>query len=390
MQTKIFLDPQKLKVAEVDLAVLLFGFIDTFYIYIGSSYFSGIIGSDNVGFFYLVSYLASLLLFFFLQSFIRKLGQQQVLYLFLLLSLILVALLTNIEASFLGAGILLLFVVTSSVIWILFDILLQNFSHKETTGSVRGLNLTLLNFGVLLAPFLATQVLSLYGFRGVFLSILVLYSFLFIFCLVVFRNLPKQKIPALKFWHAFSSVVKKRDLLRSYFISFALYFFYAVMIIYMPLYLIEKGFDWDDLGIMFTIMLVPFVLIQYPLGRLADQKYGEKEMLLVALILTTITLIVIALAPANSFLFWTSILFLSRVGIAGVEVLKDTHFYRHIEAKDVDMIAFFRTSLPMANIAVAALATGMLAFLPLASIFWLTAAVFILVFMSTLYLVDSK
>lgn len=378
------------KIALVDIAVLIFGFIDTFYIYIASSYFADIIGSPNVGFFYLVSYLGSLILFFWLQPIVRIIGRARTLYLFLLLSLGLVALLTNMSPSYFSGVILLLFIVTSSVLWVIFDILLEGFSDDSHTGSIRGLNLTLLNFGVLLAPFLATATLESFGFHGVFLGMLILYVFLFVFCLIAFRNLQRKYFPKITFWRGLFLVKSKSALWRAYVLSFALYFFYAVMIIYMPLYLTSLGFSFSEIGSLFTIMLIPFILVQYPLGKMADKKYGEKEILIISLLIATGSMLIMASTTQTSFFWWAGILFISRIGIAGLEVMKDTYFYRHIGPEDIDVISFFRTSLPVANILVAGLATGMLAFLPLASVFYLTALILTLALINTFFLVDSK
>ena len=363
------------KIAFVDIAVLLFGFIDTFYIYFASSYFAEVVGTENVGLFFFLSYLGSFLLFFCLQPLIRILGRARTLYLFLLLSLALLALLSNTGPTLFSGITLLFFIVTSSVLWIIFDILLQGFSNRDRTGSIRGLNLTMLNLGVLLAPFLATKTLQGFGFSGVFLAMFILYIFLFLFCLLVFRHVSGNSLPKITFRHTLGLVIRKSELWRSYLLSFSFYFFYSIMIIYMPLHLTELGFTFGEIGTLFTIMLVPFVLIQYPLGWLADTRYGEKEILLISLIIVTLSTLVIAATPVgHSYWWWALILFVSRIGIAGAEVMKDTHFYRHISADEVDIISFFRTSLPIANIVAAAAGTLLLAFWPLVSVFYLTAA----------------
>lgn len=386
MFSKIFLT----KIALVDIAVLLFGFIDTFYIYTASSYFSEVIGSDNVGFFYLVSYVGSLTLFFALQPLIRALGRTRVLYIALLGSLISITLLSHLNPSYFAAGILVFFIVTSSLIWVLLDILLESFSSDEATGSIRGLNLTLLNMGVLLAPFLSSLTLKNFGFQGIFLAMLIFYILLFLYCLLAFRKLPRVELPKIAFWHALTLMRKNVALRRAYALSFSLYFFYAVMIIYMPLYLTSLGFTWTQIGFMFTIMLLPFVFIQFPLGRLADRSLGEKEIIIVSLVIALIATLLMAITSEKNFLLWTSILFLSRIGIAGLEVMKDTYFYRQVTANDVDVIAFFRTSLPVANICVAAAATSMLAFLPLTSVFYLAAGVLCFALVVASRLVDSR
>jgi MFS family permease len=218
------------KIALIDIAVLTFGFIDTFYIYIASSYFASVIASENVGFFYILSYSGSLVLFFFLQSLIRIFGRSRTLYLFLLISLALMALLTYLPTQFFSAVVLLLFIISSSVIWVIFDILLEGFSNNKESGRIRGLNLTFLNLGVLLAPVFSTSILTLYGYSGVFFITLVLYVALFLFCLFAFRDIHLHNLPRMKFWNTFTHIRKKPALWRSYILFFSLFFFYAVMI----------------------------------------------------------------------------------------------------------------------------------------------------------------
>jgi Na+/melibiose symporter-like transporter len=63
-------------------------------------------------------------------------------------------------------------------------------------------------------------------------------------------------------------------------INVLLQLFYTFMVIYVPIYLTEViGFSWSELGLILCIALIPFVLLDSPVGELADKKYGEKEFL---------------------------------------------------------------------------------------------------------------
>ncbi len=378
------------KIALVNGALLLFGFIDTFYVYITSSYFAEVMHSDNIGFFYSVVYVVTLGILFFLQPIVKRLGIAETLFFFLVASILLVTLLTVLTPSVGTIFVLLFFIINALIIWALFDVLLEEFSRESETGRIRGLGLTLMNLGVLLAPLASTLVLEEYSFSGVFLLTLVFYCLLFLFCLVAFRDIPKQVLPRVSFWHALSVMRVRPALWHAYILSFALYFFYAVMIIYMPLYLLEQGFSWPEIGTMFTIMLLPFLFVEYPLGYLADKKRNERTVLLLALTISVVTTIGVALLSGSSFLVWTLLLFVSRIGIAGLEVLKDTYFYRHVRANEVDVIALFRTSLPLASIVATGVASGLLAILPFSSIFYATAGVLGVAFVSTLFIHDGQ
>lgn len=374
------------KIALINGALLLFGFIDTFYVYISSSYFAGIMHSDNIGFFYSVVYAVTLGALFFLQPIVKRFGIAETLLFFLVTSILWVTLLTVLAPSVGTILILLFFIINALIIWSLFDVLLERFSRESETGRIRGLGLTLMNLGVLLAPLASTLVLEEYSFGGVFLLTLVFYCILFLFCLVAFRDIPKQTLPKVSLWHAVTILRRRPALWHAYILSFALYFFYAVMIIYLPLYLLEEGFTWPEIGTMFTVMLLPFLFVEYPLGYLADKKRNERTALLGALGIGIVTTIGMALLTGQSLMVWTLLLFVSRIGIAGLEVLKDTYFYRHVRAAEVDIIALFRTSLPLASIVATGVAGGLLAVLPFSSIFYATAVVLGAAFMSTLYI----
>jgi MFS-type transporter involved in bile tolerance (Atg22 family) len=136
-------------------------------------------------------------------------------------------------------------------------------------------------------------------------------------------------------------------------------------------------------------MLIPFVLIQYPLGVLADRKTGEKEFLIGAIALAGLSTAFIPWIDAPDILLWCGILFMTRLGIAAIEVLRDSYFYKRIDGGDLDIIAFFRTSGPFSNI-VAAIFIGLwLLFLPLSSVFLLPAFILLLALIPAFLLEDN-
>jgi hypothetical protein len=74
-------------------------------------------------------------------------------------------------------------------------------------------------------------------------------------------------------------------------------------------------------------------------------------------------------------LVWALILLLTRIGAAIIQILRDSYFYKRIDANDVDLIDFFRTSYSFAYIFAAILSTFVLLIFPLKAIFILIAAV---------------
>lgn len=178
--------------------------------------------------------------------------------------------------------------------------------------------------------------------------------------------------------------------MRIYWISFALEFFYALMIIYTPIYLLDLGMSWQQIGVIFTIMLVPFVLLQYPAGFLADKKTGEKELIIFAVVFMAFSTLSIFFFNSKSIFVWGAVLFATRIGAALVEILRDSYFYKQIDGRDVDIINFFRTATPFGYVFAALLSSLTLFFLPLKFVFVLIALVLFLSLYQAIKLKDNQ
>jgi MFS family permease len=98
-------------------------------------------------------------------------------------------------------------------------------------------------------------------------------------------------------------------------------------------------------------MLLPFVLLEVPAGRIADKMWGEKELLSAGFIITALFTIIIPFLSAASFVLWTIILFATRTGASLIEITTESYFFKHVQGDDADVISFFRMTRPLAYIA---------------------------------------
>lgn len=380
----------KQKIRLISLVSFLFGFLDAFFIYVLSSFFSEISGSTNVGIFYFISYSIVLVSLFFLQPLIRRIGRSQVLYLALGISVGAAMVLAVASGPLVLIGAALLLIITTNITWVSLDILLENFSQDRVSGSIRGLYLTIMNTGLLAAPFLSLKTLDAFGYDGIFLILVIGYVIVFIITLLSFRHDNQVFQKKIRFGFTIRKILSEKNLLRIFYISFAMEFFYALMIVYTPIYLRTLGYDWDAIGIMFTVMLIPFVVLQYPLGVLADRYFGEKEMLMGSIIIVFVATAALPAIGVGNVATWALMLLLTRIGIAGIEILRDAYFYKQIDANDMDIIAFFRTARPLANIIGAIISVPMLLLFPLQSIFIIVAGAFLFAFFQACSLQDSQ
>lgn len=369
---------KKNKVRLVGLVSFVLGFLDAFFIYILSTYFSVIAESDSVGVFYFVAYSGVFLCLFFLQPLIRRVGRAHALYLSIGVSIAASAVLAATASSLYAIVAALLLIIATNVTWVALDIMLESFSQDKVSGSIRGLYLTIMNAGLLAAPFLSLKTLDMFNYSGIFLTLMIGYTVVFLITLLGFRTDNKVFQQKLQFGSTLKKMIRERNLLRIYHVSFALEFFYALMIVYTPIYLRSLDFSWDDIGIIFTMMLIPFVVLQYPLGVLADRYFGEKEMLIGSIGIAALATFALPFLDSSNLIVWGIALFLTRVGIAGIEILRDSYFYKQIDGNDMNVISFFRTARPLANIVAALLSILFLATFPLQGVFFLV--VFVLSF----------
>ncbi|MDQ5902051.1 MAG: hypothetical protein QG606_267 [Patescibacteria group bacterium] len=381
----------KKKTSSISLLSFLLGFIDAFVIYTLSSYFASIVGEQLVGVVYFVIFSIHLGLLLSLDAFVRQIGRVRYLVFCLGLSLLAIGILPSVSAGVAGLFLGILYLAFSNTVWVALDVLLENYSEDHLSGRIRGFHLMVMNVGFLLAPYLSTQILSRHGHPAIFIIVFVGYIVVLLLSVLLFRS-EHQAIhhPKMYFFQTLREVIHRSSLRHIFAVSFALEFFYSIMIIYMALHLQNIGFSWNEIGLIFTIMLLPFVFIQYPVGVLADKRFGEKEMLALSFLLTIAATIGVILYDGKSLLVWAGILFVSRVGVAAIEVLRDSYFYKQIDGDDTQIIAFFRMARPAANMLGAVISVGLLAFFGLPSVFCAVVVVLFFALFHIFELTDTE
>ena len=84
------------------------------------------------------------------------------------------------------------------------------------------------------------------------------------------------------------------------------------------------------------------------------------------------------------------LLFITRIGAALLEVMRDSYFYKRIDCDDVDLIDFFRSSVAVAFIVSTAIASLLLIFFPVRSVFLLVALAVFSAILPAAMLQDNK
>ncbi len=232
------------------------------------------------------------------------------------------------------------------------DVLIEDSSKHRNTGLIRGLAFTAANITLVASPLIAGYIGSRFGFGPIFyLSNIFLIPF-FIAVLSLRRKMHEPTYHTESIIETIKKLltntnVRHRDIRLVFMINFLLQIFYTWMVIYSPLYLLHQGFNWDQIGVIFSIMLLPFLFFELPLGALADKYFGEKEFMVVGFIVLGVSTISLSFIHSPSVAIWAFALFATRIGASFIEIMSETYFFKQIRHVDAPVISLFRFTRPL-------------------------------------------
>ncbi|MDO8659352.1 MAG: MFS transporter [Candidatus Parcubacteria bacterium] len=318
--------------------------------YINSSFISSFLNEKFVGTIYALGSITSIIALLVVNKIFRKIGG----YRFLLLTTILNALSILFLAfadNALKAGVFFVFGFTFNIlIFFCLDELLKIFSKDKAMGSIRGTYLALVNCSWVIAQLSLGTVLGGFSFKIIYLTSFVTMTTAFIVSYLYLRNMTEPSYDNVNTTKYIGEFLKNKNLFRGYVLNFLLQFFYSWMVIYTPIYLsLHLGFTWKEIGFIFAIMLIPFIIIPMPLGKYSD-KIGERKMLMYGFTIISISTFSIFFIQTHILLLWALILFFTRVGAATIETMTDVYFLKHIKPENEEFLRVYRTAAPVAYI----------------------------------------
>ncbi len=284
------------------------------------------------------------------------------------------------------------YIICTNIIFINFDIFLEAQTKDTETGRIRGLYFTIYNIGWIVSPFISGQILEKLGFNWLFTLVIFLILPIILILLTTFKRFKNHYARKhFKVATTIKELLKRPNLEKIFYIAFLLQFFYAIMTIYMPIYLNQTlGLHWNEIGIIFTIMLLPFIILEIPAGYLADKYFGEKEILTIGLLITALAAIIVFFTQTTSVLIWSIILLFSRVGASLIEIMRESYFFKKIDVQDLELINAFRSTMPLAYIFAPLVAALVLYFKPINYIFLFLGLIILTGLYFSLTLKDTK
>lgn len=272
----------------------------------------------------------------------------------------------NIAAAFLVFA-----MASSTMLGVPLDLFLETTTADEDkTGLRRGLFISLLNGALLVAQFFALLLLAYGSFSMLYAVSGIALVAIGVLCAIIMRDFRDKPVSQPRWIDAVRLLIALPDMRRIFTMQFLLRFFYAIMVIYTPIYLHETlGIPLEELTLVFAAMLIPFVLLEVPLGRLEDTRWGEREVLLYGTVFIAFSTAMLAFISSGTIAVWAAALFSTRIGAAMLDIGSEGYFFKNVVGSDAGLVSAFRLLYPIAHILGPILGAIFLLFFPLQYIF---------------------
>lgn len=381
------------------LPIYIITFLLTFHslvvAFINSSFLEQYIDAAEVGTIYMVGSLMSIFAFVVIARMLRTIGNFKLTLGLLFLNFIAVLGMAYTQNLHLAIPLFIVHLVTVPLIIFSIDVFLEEHigTNENGTGTRRGLLLALSGIIGAISPLTSTLFINeaTNDFTGAYLLsafTLIPIVVILLFCFGNFKDPVYEEmklLPALKlFW-------KKRNIRNVFTCHFMLQIFFVMMVVYSPIYLTQHiGLTWLEFGVVMFFAQLAYVIFEYPIGYIADNFIGEKEMMGLGFFILALSTSWIAFTTVSSVLLWSVIMFTTRVGASLVEVTTETYFFKQARSTDAQIISFFRIMRPFAYVIGALLASFTLLYVPFNLLFIVTAILMVPPLFFTLDIEDSR
>ncbi len=319
-------------------------------LYVIAPYLATFVPQSSTGFIIAIGSVFSLLSFPFIPRLVCLIGTKRLAILCICVAFLSLVLLSVLHGVIAAIVLIALFSTVQPAIGYLLDLLLEaTVTSEENTGRVRTAFITCASVALIAAPLGVGFLLGPSDDYARVFSVAALTLLPALFLLLNSR-LPEGEPPSFASMREVLSCLLKDADFRAVGIAYSvLQFFYHLAPFFVPLYLHNVlGFPWSDLGWVFAVALVPFVLLEYPVGWIADRAWGDRELMALGFLLMGASFASVSFITGSTpLLSILGALLLTRVGAAMAEATTEAHFFRRVSEKDANSVGVFRMMRPM-------------------------------------------
>lgn len=378
--SNVFTGMAKLSII-IFLVSLSSSFVDT----IWAVYLAGFFHNESyVGLFSGFLSILAFLSFFFLVPLVER-SRKSVLYVWILILVTLVYILFAFNRNF------AVFIFLSILITILLSlrvttigIMVKDKSGRKNLSRNEGLVYSFNNVAWLIGPLIVSLVLLELGHSVVFLAS----AFSIFLAFVLFKmsgikdnnHVEKTDNDILK---NFRDFFRSRDRVVSYFIGAGVTSWWALIYLYMPLFIIDNGLKEYWIGVFLFSCALPLIIFEYGFSKAAG-KYGAKNFFLIGYMIAAVISLVVFFVSSPYLVLGT--LVLASVGFAMLEPTSEAYFFDILKTKREENRFYgpYNTAIETGLIIGKVLPAILLIFLPFKYIFLLFSGMMFFFFLVSL------
>lgn len=372
----------------------VFTFQSLFLAYSNSSFIETFVTPSTVGLLYSFGAIGSLSLFLLMPRLLERYGNVTVILGTMGLIILTLVALGLAWSTPVVIGAFILYLALNPIIFLNIDVFTETIIGEDETGTgtARGLILVIMSISAFLAPWLMGMVAGDDGNLSILYFVAIGIGLLFVFLVLAFfrrfQDEPYERASLRRIWFYLKH---NRNIRLVTYNHFLLQLFFTWVVIYVPLYLAtEIGFPWSDIGTLIAIGAVAYIIFEFPIGWLADNKTGEKEMMAIGFLILALSVGAIGFMGMYGFIGWAVLFFISRIGCSFIEVTTESYFFKQTKGHDGNLMSLFRMTRPAANLVGALLGSLCLLFLPFSLIFSVLALILVTGMFTTMWLVDTR
>lgn len=181
------------------------------------------------------------------------------------------------------------------------------------------------------------------------------------------------------------SFFKKSGMLRAYVVNFGFYALRAMRLLYVPIVVIENGFSNETLGIMLSIGILPYIILDLFMGKMI-KKHGVKLWLTIGFVSFGVFSLMATVATGYTLL---ALFVLWQISGAFMEACHDLLFFNDMpKTEQARFYGVFRTSVNFPSVIAPLLGMLCITIFGTTSAVWIITA--IMAFLSTIILWSKR
>lgn len=316
-----------------------------------------VVGDESkVGLYYSALSVISLVASILSTALFTRVSKVKIMHVTMILAIVMLVGMTFVEKLFHIAGLDVPRAVCVLLFTTCLSLFVYDFSTKERLALDEARYYLFANIGWVVGPVVGGTIAKLYGNQSIFIFV----SAWFALALLYFTHMHlvvrhphlhhgTHDITVRDLFANLVEYMRTLSLLKVLGVALGLNFWFTISAIYIPLAIEDMGYGQDVVGLVITGSMVPLMLLEGPVGKVAAKVGIRLPVMCGFFVLATVTALYGSLSP------WPAALLFAfaavNVGAAMIEPLQETFFFQSVKKKDVGrFFGIYNTAEPIASI----------------------------------------